>query len=246
MREKLGTAVGLVLALTPGLASAQTPPPPQSAPTTQSGGTVTPGQNNSPGPNASADPNAPPAPPPGPASPSSYGYTDKSPRASGAVHHVRIRKGAPTATLPGFEQLPDGGSRLFVDLTTQVPVEERRAPGSVTYVLKGAQVTHYNNTNALVTVHFNTPVYRARLVPSGNDLLFVVDLRDANAAPQFKMSAKGQGAILTVDFGGGNYIPADDANGAPDVQPAPNAQRAPSGQAGPSNRPTDTRPPRRH
>ena len=105
-----------------------------------------------------------------------------------------------------------------MDLSTQVPVEERRAPGSVTYVLKGAQVTHYNNTNALVTVHFNTPVYRARLVPSGNDLLFVVDLRDPKAAPAMKISPKGQGAILTVDFGKGDYVAPQPQDGEHEVR----------------------------
>jgi len=139
--------------------------------------------------------------------PQGSSYTDKRPTGTSTAPRVRVRKGAPVATLPGFEQLPDGGSRLFVDLTTQVPVEERRTANSVTYVLKGAQVTHYNNTNALVTVHFNTPVYRARLVPSGSDLLFVVELRDPKAAPAYKMSAKGQGGILTVDFGKGDYVP---------------------------------------
>jgi hypothetical protein len=198
MREKLGT-VGLVLALTPGVASAQTPQQP-AAP--QAASQPAAGQGGA-APAGSAATDAPKAP--AYTGPQGSSYTDK--KAAGAPRvHVRVRKGAPVATLPGFEQLPDGGSRLFVDLTTQVPVEERRAPGSVTYVLKGAQVTHYNNTNALVTVHFNTPVYRARLVPSGNDLLFVVDLRDPKAAPAMKISPKGQGAILTVDFGRGDYV----------------------------------------
>ncbi|MCW5831782.1 MAG: hypothetical protein KIS78_04935 [Labilithrix sp.] len=45
----------------------------------------------------------------------------------------------------------------------------------------------WNNTNALVTVHFNTPVARARLVPRGQDLHFIVELRSA-ATPTWKMS----------------------------------------------------------
>jgi hypothetical protein len=214
MREKLGT-VGLVLALTPGIASAQTPAP-------QNVGGAQPAGQTAPASSAAAD--APKAP--SYSGPNGYGYSDKKPTGGGApVHRVRVRKGAPVATLPGFEQLPDGGSRLFVDLSTQVPVEERRTANSVTYVLKGAQVTHHNNTNALVTVHFNTPVYRARLVPSGSDLLFVIELRDPKAAPAYKMSAKGQGGILTVDFGKGEYVPQqplqDDNNGpAADAKPS--------------------------
>ncbi len=201
MREKLGT-VGLVLALTPGLASAQTTPA-QPAPNQGQGQTA---------PAGAAAAEAPKTP--AYAGPQGSSYSDKKPTGGSStapIHRVRVRKGAPVATLPGFEQLPDGGSRLFVDLTTQVPVEERRTAGSVTYVLKGAQVTHHNNTNALVTVHFNTPVFRARLVPSGADLLFVIELRDPKAAPAYKMSARGQGGILTVDFGKGDYVPQQQA-----------------------------------
>jgi hypothetical protein len=150
-----------------------------------------------------------------------YSYSDKpAPGARRQARAVRAAPAGPTATLPGFEQTADGGSRLFVHLTQQVPVEERRAQGSITYVLRGAHVRVRNNTNALVTVHFNTPVSRARLVPQGNDLLFVVDLR-ANVAPTFKMTdAPDKTAILTIDFPKGDY-------GTAAPRPAP----APSGKA---------------
>jgi hypothetical protein len=102
----------------------------------------------------------------------------------------------------------DGGSRLFVALTQSVPVEERRGKNSLTYVLKGAHVVRFNNERPLVTVHFNTPVSRARLVPSGNDLHFIVSLRAA-AAPTFKVDpAKDNGAILHIDFARGDFIPS--------------------------------------
>ena len=71
--------------------------------------------------------------------------------------------------VPGFETLADGSSRLFVELTKPVAYETKTAKGTVTYVLKGARVSRRNNTNALVTVHFNTPVTSARLVPHGHD-----------------------------------------------------------------------------
>ncbi|MBN9165444.1 MAG: hypothetical protein J0I07_31080, partial [Myxococcales bacterium] len=107
-----------------------------------------------------------------------YAYSDK-PTASSRSPHARYRKSGPVVNMPGFEQTADGGSRLFVQLSQNVPVEERKAQGSITYVLKGASPRVWNNTNALVTVHFNTPVARARLVPHGQDLHFVIDLRAA-------------------------------------------------------------------
>ena len=45
-----------------------------------------------------------------------------------------------------------GGSRVFVQLTHAVPVEEHKAAGEVTYILKGAHVVERNNENALVTI----------------------------------------------------------------------------------------------
>jgi hypothetical protein len=100
---------------------------------------------------------------------------------------------------------------LFVQLTQQVPVEERKAQGAVTFVLKGAHVRTFNDTNALVTVHFNTPVSRARLVPQGNDLLFIVDLRAA-ASSTFKFQDnQDKTSTLMIDFGKGDFVASGDA-----------------------------------
>ena len=142
------------------------------------------------------------------------------------------------ATLPGFEMLADGGSRLFVQLSKTVDVAElrgtstpkatkgKKAPTAshptVTYVLKGAQVLRRNNERALETVHFNTPVVRARLVPAGHDLNFIVDLR-SNATPAWKLvPAKDNTVILQIDFPKGDFVPTSAA--APDpVAPEANA-----------------------
>jgi hypothetical protein len=149
-----------------------------------------------------------------------YAYSDKPQKRTTTTTKRALRKApaGPTATFPGFEQLPDGGSRLFVHLTQSVPVEERRAQGSITYVLKGAHVRQSNNTNSLVTVHFNTPVSKAKLVPHGNDLLFVVDLRAASA-PTWKMQdAPDKSATLNIEFPKGDFgvdTPSAGNGGAP-------------------------------
>lgn len=144
-----------------------------------------------------------------------YGWSSPKPQKglvvrSGARHVHRPAAHAPSgpiATLPGFEMLPEGGSRLFVELTKPVQVDERKARGKLTYVLHGAHVAVRNNENPLVTVHFNTPVTRARLVPVGNDLHFVIDLR-ADATPTWKGSPGKEGSfVLTIDFPKGSYIP---------------------------------------
>jgi hypothetical protein len=147
-----------------------------------------------------------------------YAYSDKKPATRAT--HSRYRQRGPVVNTPGFEQTPDGGSRLFVQLSQSVPIEERKAPGSITYVLKGASPRVWNNTNALVTVHFNTPVSRARLVPQGPDLLFVVELRSA-ATPTWKLTeSSDKSAILTIDFPKGDFTTADAATEPPAAEPA--------------------------
>lgn len=142
-----------------------------------------------------------------------YGYSDHARRHglvvhSGAHHARHVARGpsGPIATLPGFEMLPEGGSRLFVELTKPVQVDERHARGKLVFVLHGAHVAVRNNENPLVTVHFNTPVTRARLVPAGHDLHFVVDLRAA-VTPAWKTNAGKEGSfVLTIDFPKGTYV----------------------------------------
>jgi hypothetical protein len=190
-----------------------------------------------------------------------YGYGDSTPRARPARKATRRRAtGAVVATLPGFEMLPDGGSRLFVELTRAAAVEEKtgaapakrpRTKGKgaaataaresassadasrLTFVIKGAEVHRRNTENALVTVHFNTPVSRARLVPAGRDLHFIVDLR-ATSTPAWKVTAgKDDQAVLQIDFPKGEFLPS----GAPSA--AASAPAAGSPPAAASGAPSD-------
>jgi hypothetical protein len=164
--------------------------------------------------------------PKGPQNLAGYGYgtarSNPAPQAPAPRRVAAHRAGGPIATYPGFEMTTDGGSRLFVHLTQQVPVEEKRAAGSVTYVLRGAHVNVGNNHNALVTVHFNTPVTRARLVSVGNDLHFVVELRSA-ATPTFNVAAAqgGSGAVLSVQFPKGEFLSGHEDTDEAAAQKAP-------------------------
>jgi hypothetical protein len=121
---------------------------------------------------------------------------------------ARAKSQSPDVLLPGFETLADGSTRLFVLMSRPVQVETKPARGTLTYVLKGAHVDKRNNYNPLVTVHFNTPVTSARLVPHGSDLWFVVDLR-ASTTPAVTMdAAKDGGAMLRIEFPKGDYLPS--------------------------------------
>jgi len=134
--------------------------------------------------------------------------------------------------VPGFETLADGSSRVFVQLPKPATYSAKAAKGSITYVLKGVRVDRRNDLNALVTVHFNTPVTSARLVPHGGDLWFVVDLR-ANIQPSVTMDAtKDGGAMLRVEFPKGDYVSGGPAAPAPAAPaPADSATPAPATSA---------------
>jgi hypothetical protein len=155
-----------------------------------------------------------------------YGWSTAAPRR--VMHPRRARSGAgvPDAILPGFETLPDGSTRLFVMLTQPVVYDVKPARGTITYVLKGAYVDRRNNYNPLVTVHFNTPVTNARLVPHGKDLWFVVDLR-ADVTPAVTMdTTKNGGAMLRIDLPKGDYLSGRPA--APSARPAPSSEAPPT------------------
>ncbi len=149
-------------------------------------------------------------------------FNDKPRRPTTATARVsRNTGGAPLATFPGFEQLPDGGSRLFVHVTQKVAVEERKAQGSVTYVLRGARLRVNNDANALITVHFNTPVFRARLTQQGNDLLFVLELRAAST-PTFRMNDNtDKTGTLQIDFAKGDFLTGNETLPADVRTPGP-------------------------
>ncbi len=221
-----------IVVLSSGIAYAQAPP---AAPTTATSPQPVAPAQPAPPPGTTAggtgQPGGPAAPPGAPADPGAkkdakkpvipatgYGYKDPVSKGGGrgAPILLKRRAGAPVATLPGFEMLPDGGSRLFVDLSGEVPVEEKAAEGATTYVLRGATVAHRNNLNALMTVHFNTPVWRARLVPSGADLHFVVELREKSATGALKINKNALGAArMIVDFPKGDFLPKNIPDPAP-------------------------------
>jgi hypothetical protein len=161
------------------------------------------------------------------------GLVAAQPRAASGPRAATARTAA--GAVPGFETLADGSSRLFVELTRPVAYETRTARGTVTYVLKGARVIRRNNTNALITVDFNTPVTSARLVPHGHDLWFVVELRAA-VQPTVSMDAGKEGAaVMHIEMPKGQYLPG------PARAPAPSSPSDPS-KAAPSD-PSQAAPP---
>lgn len=124
------------------------------------------------------------------------------------------------ALMAGFETLADGSTRVFVELSKPTPYDTKAAGSTLTYILKSARVDRRNNENPLVTVHFNTPVASARLVPHGRDLWLVVDLRAAVQPTASMDSAKDGAATLRIDFPKGDYLQASGRARTPVVSPS--------------------------
>ncbi|HEX8789957.1 MAG TPA: hypothetical protein VF765_03330 [Polyangiaceae bacterium] len=166
-----------------------------------------------------------------------YGWSTTPATPKHHIRAVRARPNTPDAIMPGFEMLADGSSQLFVELSKPVPYDTKTSRGGIVYVLKGAHVDKRNNFNPLVTVHFNTPVTSARLVPHGKDLWFVVDLR-ASVTPTVTMdAAKEGGAVLRIGFPSGSYLPLQKMAPAPAPTPPPAMSGAASPAPGPGPAP---------
>lgn len=142
-----------------------------------------------------------------PGSADSASTGSKDPNARAHRRPAGNARDAALATFPGFRLLPDGRSRIYVELTKSVSVDERRAEGMIIYVIRGARVPVRNNRNALLTTHFATPVARARLLASGSDVELVIDLRKAVSATQKIVAAEAGAVRLEIDFPAGDYPP---------------------------------------
>lgn len=188
-----------------------------------------PGDSSAPAPAASGDAPAGSSAPPaagarGPVM--GYAYGTHSAAAGTPVRHTRMVRhaGEALATFTGFEMLADGGSRLFVQLDRTVDVEQTKddavapkagrsrkgkraaaATNRLVFTFKGTELERFNDSNSLETMHFNTPVLRARLVPAGKNLRLVVVLR-ADATPTLRsVPAKDNGSMV-------NRLPAGDVS----------------------------------
>lgn len=151
---------------------------------------------------------SPPFAVPGSPDSASMGTKDGRPIAGRRGPGAKARPGdAAVATFPGFRLLPDGRSRIYVELTRSVSVDERRAEGMLIYVIRDARVPVRNNRNALITTHFATPVGRARLLKAGRDVELIIDLRKNASATQKVVAGENGGARLEVDFPAGDYPP---------------------------------------
>lgn len=130
-----------------------------------------------------------------------YSWSDKPAKGKRRyAKRIKIDPNAPIAMYPGFRMLADGTSQVWVYVSRKVTVTAASTTGQPTFVLTGAQVAVRNNTNALVTEYFDTPLARARLKrdPAGAQL--VLELREPVSVQHRIVDGPGGTSILYVDL----------------------------------------------
>jgi hypothetical protein len=155
------------------------------------------------------------------------GYVGKGAKTTGAKTAGPTNVGKKVAKVsnvivaewPGFRNTVDGGSEVMVEFSKPIVAPtEHKAAGTITYVFVGAHVIKSNNQNPLLTMHFNTPVLSARLVPKKGELHLVIDLRPGVDAPPgsgIRVGAEAGGQQFFVKFPAGSYLPKDDLDDEP-------------------------------
>jgi hypothetical protein len=109
---------------------------------------------------------------------------------------------------PGFRMLPGGASTVSVQLSEKVQPQVVKAPSTLTYVLPGFHVPVHNNTHALMTQYFRTPVADARLTETKTDARLTIVLRAA-AEPKVHLVENdgGKSFELQIEFPAGDFKP---------------------------------------
>jgi len=129
-------------------------------------------------------------------------------RAHGAKGRHANELAGPAITFTGFHVFEDGRSRIFVKLTSEVPVEARYSGRKVEYLFRGAKIPVRNNKNPLITEHFPASIVSARYVADKKgkgrekpaDARLEIVLRE-ESKPTHKVERQGDGtAIFTVDL----------------------------------------------
>jgi hypothetical protein len=116
--------------------------------------------------------------------------------------------GAALVTWPGFQMLPDGGSRVFVQTSTEVTPELKRDGNGDNWqlVLSGVALPQGNARRPLDTHFFNTPVKSVRTHARGATVSLLLEMR-AKLKPILRTERAANGYFFTyLDFPPGNFL----------------------------------------
>lgn len=109
-------------------------------------------------------------------------------------------------TWPGFQMLPTGGSRVFVQLSSEVTPELKREGEGWQLFLPGVSLPAGNARRPLDTHFFNTPVKAVRTVARGKGVSVLLDMR-AKLQPTIRTERAQTGYFFVyLEFPPGQFI----------------------------------------
>lgn len=124
-------------------------------------------------------------------------------------------------TWPGFQMLPDQGSRIFLQATIAFQYSTESRGKTFVVSLGDVRPAGENNARPLETRFFNTPVLRAEIKRVKKETLLVLELR-SDVAPRVHTATGPNGYFfLYLDFPPGQYVEAPVATVSPAAAPAP-------------------------
>ncbi len=134
------------------------------------------------------------------------GYGGVVPGTGNLPETVTARPGGESVvTWPGFQLLPDGGSRVFVQTTVEVKPELKRVGSSWLLTLPGCSLPQGNVRLPLDTQYFNTPLTSVRAKAIDGGVGIVLDVRD-RAEPRVRTEKGPNGFFFVyVEFAPGQY-----------------------------------------
>jgi hypothetical protein len=231
----LAFATGEILtAATSGLAQSPTAGPSAAAPVTlSSSGPATTDTANTMGSKTGAEASGPDgAKPESNSGGAEAGYTwrDKHKGKHRKLHSTKVNPDLTQAKGPEFAIVPDGSSRITVQLSRKVDVVAQGNRRRFTYDLPNVQVAVANDMNPLITTHFSTPLQNARLIPQKKGARLVVDLRESVTPAYSIRNGSGGGAILEV------VLPKSLAKTSTPADPQPKKTRTKSRATGKSRK----------
>lgn len=112
---------------------------------------------------------------------------------------------AALVTWPGFQMLPGGGSRVFIQTSIAVAPELKRDGDGWQVVLPGVALPGGNTRRPLSTQYFNTPVTSVRTTARGGAVVVHLSMR-AKLQPAVRTERSQNGYFFTfVEFPPGEY-----------------------------------------
>lgn len=137
------------------------------------------------------------------------GYTGVCPGKSSVPDGIAAQPGgAALVTWPGFQQLANGGSRVFIQTSVPVNPTLGREGSTLQVTLPGVSLPPGNARRPLDTSFFNTPVKSVHAkVRKGAGVVIEVELRSkASVSPSLHSEKAANGYFFVyLDFPAGNY-----------------------------------------